>query len=145
MTAPIPTQVSGPNQLSKRTDAGQPLRHIANAKYGEDRDFIAQQKAAPLADGPDRPQGAGVSSLSSEPAAGPPSAGMASPAPPIVPLSAPSQNPGQHVTTGMQTAGPRQRPELKPDQLSQALAPYFAADDTGTLGFLAWQLAEMGL
>jgi hypothetical protein len=47
----------------------------------------------------------------------------------------------------MQMGGPaqRQRPDLKPDQLSESLAPYFAADDTGVLGFLAWQLAEMGL
>lgn len=147
-----PARVSGPGALSQRTDNGQPLRHMANAKYGEDKAFIAQQKAAPLADGPDRPspvavQPGGMSGM------GGPSAGggqVAGPPPELTPLSAPTTRPGEPVTSGAALgpgpgpAGPP-KPQVSAGQLSSALAPYFAADNTGVLREFAWKLSEMGL
>src|SRR4051812_1499780 len=101
-----PAVVSGPGALSKRTDGGQPLRHIADAKYGEDKANIAQQKAAPLANSAD--EGAAGPAPFSAPALaggdGPPGApGPAAPPQPITPFGAPTAMPDQHVTTGMQT------------------------------------------
>jgi hypothetical protein len=76
MTSPTPALVSGPGALSQRTDQGQPLRHIADAKYGEDKENIAQQKMAPLANSAD--QGAAGPSrmpMVDAPSAGPLGAG----------------------------------------------------------------------
>lgn len=150
MTSPTPARVSGPGALAQRTDGGQPIRHIADAKYGEDKAFVEQQKAAPLADGPGQVTAGGQPpSPSAMPSPGPAGGGPGPSAPPpqIIPLSAPTRNPNQPVTTGAQFGPPPKpdKPELKPDQLSQALAPYFAADNTGILVSLAWDLAEMGL
>lgn len=146
MTQPTPTRISGPAQMSQRTDGGQPIRHIADAKYGEDKAFVQQQKGAPLADGPARPE---TPTFAGSPAptglVGP---GPSAPPPEITPLSAPTAYPGQPVTTGMQMGStpPRPpKPDMQPGQLSNALRPYIAADDTGVLGELAWNLAQMGL
>src|SRR3954466_7069798 len=151
MTSPTPARVSGPGALSQRTDGGQPLMHIPDAKYGEDRDNIAQQKMAPLGDSASR-GAAGPASLpglggpGAAPGGPPPAAEPATPSQAITPFGAPSANRDQHVTTGAQF-GPPQPPkvEIKPNQLSQSLAPYFAADDTGVLADFAWKLSQMGL
>lgn len=146
-----PAKVSGPGALSQRTDGGQPLRHIADAKYGEDKANIAQQKAAPLAEAPSMmgaagpvPTSGGVGSPAMNDAPGP-----AAPPQAITPFSAPTQNPDQHVSTGGMPVGqpqpPPGAPNVQPGQLSQALAPYFAADDTGILADFAWKLSEMGI
>lgn len=148
MTSPTPALVSGPGALSKRTDGGQPLRHIADAKYGEDKANIEQQKMAPLGNSADQgaagPPTAGP--MSSGASATPGLAGPAAPPQAITPFGAPSTMPDQHVTTGAQF-GPPQRPKvnIQPNQLSQSLAPYFAADDTGVLADFAWKLSQMGL
>lgn len=144
-----PALVSGPGALSKRTDGGQPLRHIADAKYGEDKANIAQQKAAPLANSADQGAAgpsAGPMSLGGSPTGMAPSPGPAAPPQPITPFTAPSTMPDQHVSTGAQygPAGPAQV-KVQPRQLSDALTPYFAADDTGVLQDFAWKLSEMGL
>lgn len=146
MTTPTPARVSGPGQYSQRTDNGQPLRDLPDAKYGEAKALMDQQRAAPLANGPDRPtpSPSGLGSMPAGPGGEPQTvARMAE----LTPLSAPTARPGEHVTTGMQSGeqGPRQRPELKANQLSDALRPYFAADTTGVLADFAWQLADMGL
>lgn len=154
MTSPTPARVSGPGALSQRTDGGQPLRHIADAKYGEDKANIEQQKMAPLGNSADQgppPMGAAGPSAGQSGMGGPPG-GMAPPpgpaAPPqaITPFGAPTAMPSQPVTTGAQF-GPPPKPEvnIKPNQLSQSLAPYFAADDTGVLAEFAWKLSQMGL
>lgn len=140
--------VSGPGALSQRTDGGQPIRHIADAKYGEDKAFVEQQKMAPLADGgPAGPAPGGAAG----PLAGPPAAspGPTGPPPqPITPFGAPSAMPDQPVTAGAQPFGaPAQPPKinLQPNQLSQALAPYVAGDDSGVLADFMWNLSQMGL
>jgi hypothetical protein len=151
MTSPTPARVSGPGALSQRTDGGQPLRHIADAKYGEDKANIEQQKMAPLGNSADQgaagPGSAGPSTTGLPP--GPVGGGPAGPAAPpqaITPFGAPSTMPDQHVTAGAQF-GPPPPPkvEIQPNQLSQSLAPYFAADTTGVLADLAWKLSQMGL
>lgn len=151
MTSPTPALVSGPGALSQRTDGGQPLRHISNAKYGEDKAFIAQQKGAPLGNSAEGSAGPAPSAMTGATSlGGPPTAGSgptgAPPAQAITPFGAPSANPDQRVTTGMQM-GPPARPQVnpQPQQLSSALAPYFAADDTGILQDFAWELSKMGL
>lgn len=148
MTSPTPARVSGPGALSKRTDGGQPLMHIPDAKYGEDRDNIAQQKMAPLGNSADQGAAGPAPSMpmSSGASAAPGPSGPAAPPQAITPFGAPSTMPDQHVTTGAQF-GPPPEPKvnIKPNQLSQSLAPYFAADDTGVLADFAWKLSQMGL
>lgn len=146
-----PALVSGPGALSQRTDGGQPLRHIADAKYGEDKANIAQQKAAPLANSAD--QGTPPLAPSSSGVGGPgpgPAGGAAPSAPPqaITPFTAPTTNPDQHVTAGMTPFGgqpPRPSVKVQPNQFSQAIAPYVAADDSGILADFMWNLSQMGL
>lgn len=86
-----PAPVSGPGALSKRTDGGPGARQAAsklpNAKYGEQKDFQEIQSGAPMEKG-----GAPVGTLG-EPATPTPSA-------PPPPLDAPSQRPGEVVTSG---------------------------------------------
>lgn len=147
-----PAKVSGPGALSQRTDGGQPLRHIADAKYGEDKANIAQQKMAPLANSAEEgaagpgPATGPMSSGASGGSPTPVSSGPATPPQAITGFSAPSALPDQPVTTGAQFgAPPPPKVNLQPRQLSQALSPYFAADDTGVLQDFAWKLSEMGL
>jgi hypothetical protein len=140
--------VSGPGALSQRTDGGQPIRHIADAKYGEDKAFVEQQKMAPLAEatGP-RPNAVAPPAETGGPVA--PTGQPGGPPPqPITPFGAPTANPDQPVTAGAQPFGaPSQPPKinLQPNQLSQALAPYVAGDDSGVLADFMWNLSQMGL
>lgn len=149
MSSPTPALVSGPGALSKRTDGGQPLMHIPDAKYGEDKANIAQQKMAPLGNsaestGP-RPNAGAPPAETGGPVA--PSGQPGGPPPqPITPFGAPSANPDQHVTAGAQFGPPPEpKVQVQPNQFSNALAPYFAADDTGVLADFAWKLSQMGL
>lgn len=145
-----PALVSGPGSLSQRTDGGQPLRHIADAKYGEDKANIAQQKMAPLGDSADQGPVGPPAAAGPGPAAMAPSNGTAGPAAPpqaITPFGAPTASPDQHVTTGMQQGptSPKPKINLQPNQFSQALSPYVAGDDSGVLAEFMWKLSQMGL
>lgn len=147
MTSPTPARVSGPGALSQRTDGGQPIRHITDAKYGEDRDFIAQQKMAPLAEATQAPVAGGLAMPAPPPTQGPPPSPEGPPQP-ITPFSAPTADPSQPVTTGALPFGAPQPPPqvtVQPNQISQSLAPYFAADTSGVLAEFAWKLSQMGL
>lgn len=91
--------VSGPGALSRRTDGGpaQELAQLPNAKYGENAAFQQQQQGAPVAQTPGPQQ--------------PPQQIQANPAADqVVPLSAPTQRPGEPVTSGA-THGPGPGPE----------------------------------
>ena len=90
-----PAAVSGPGALSKRTDGkpGQALQTLPDAQYGEAADYQQIQQGAPLAK---------ASTLS-------PDAPVADPLASVVPLHAPSQQPGTPVTDGA-AAGPGQGP-----------------------------------
>lgn len=80
-----PAPVSGPGKLSKRTD-GQPIRTLADANYGEQATFRNDQSSAPMAATP-----------------GPTASSAPSPqldTTGLVPLGAPTQRPGEPVTSG---------------------------------------------
>lgn len=151
MTAPG-AQVSGPGALSRRTDTGgQPIRHMADPRYGEDQAFVAQQKGAPLAEAPAGPPGPYPSDLARLSGS---AAGQGQPTPAAAPpreitgFGAPTARPGEPVTTGVPIGpghGPLSPRGAQPGQLSEALAEYFAADDTGLLQDFAYNLAEMGI
>lgn len=89
-----PAPVSGPGAMSRRTD-GQPISTLPDAAYGEQKTFREIQSGAPMGGGgsPEQP-GAGnplpVSPLDTSN---------------VVPLSEPSQFPGEPVTAGAD-AGP---------------------------------------
>lgn len=89
-----PAPVSGPGQLSQRTDGGptQPIRPITGLPYGEGQEAIDQQRQAPL------PQAA-------TPGAPTGSSGAIAAAPEPMPLAAGSLMPDQPVTAGAD-AGP---------------------------------------
>lgn len=140
-----PAPVSGPAQLSQRTDGGpgQAVRALPDAKYGENAAFVSQEQGAPLASSPETP--------SPPPPSGPPP-DQAAPAPgppPLAGFNAPTDRPGEPVTAGS-PLGPGPGPATEQQgpqqgQLSAALQPYFAADDTGYLRLMAEDLARWGL
>lgn len=147
-----PAPVSGPAQLSQRTDGGpgQAVRALPDAKYGENRDYQAQEQGAPLAKQPETPT---PPPPSAQVPAGPPPDQAAQPAPPPGPpltgFNAPTDRPGEPVTAGS-PLGPGPGPQAaaqgpQQGQLSSALQPYFAADDTGYIRLLAEDLAGWGL
>jgi hypothetical protein len=80
---PNPGAVAGPGKLTKRTDLPpkQGIKRLPNPAYGEQKEFMGQQAAAPMA------------------AAGNPLGGN------VVPLNAPTQRPNEPVTAGVD-AGP---------------------------------------
>lgn len=141
-----PAPVSGPGQLSQRTDGGpaQAIQRLPDAKYGENRDFVAQQQGAPLAKTPELPPA--PQQAPAAPAQPPPDQ---APLPPVTGFAAPSDRPNEPVTAGSPLgpgpgpSGSSQTPQQ--GQLSAALAPYFAADDTGFIRLLAEDLASRGL
>ena len=81
-----PAPVSGPGKLSKRTD-GQPIRALSDANYGEQATFRNDQSGAPMASTP------GPTASSMSPVSGLDTSN-------VVPLSEPSQRPGEPVTSG---------------------------------------------
>lgn len=95
-----PAPVSGPGQLSKRTDGGpaQKLRELPDAQYGEAATYRDLQKAAPLAQTPQ----AGRATKTSGSATGV--------TPSVIPLNAPSVRPDEPVTAGS-SFGPGPGPE----------------------------------
>lgn len=92
-----PAAVSGPGNLSQRTDGGpgskkQPIAKIPDAGYGEQAEFRSIQQGAPI-------------QQVSPPAAGAAGGAQAAPTPP--PLDAPTNRPDEPVTAGVDAgAGP---------------------------------------
>lgn len=89
-TSPAP--VSGPGSLSQRTDGGpgQAARYVSGLPYGEGKELMEMQTAAPMEAAPRTPSAAGARADVAQ---------MAQQAP-IVPLGAPSQMPDIPVTDG---------------------------------------------
>ena len=92
-----PAPVSGPAQMSRRTDGGpaskQPARYMGGEGYGENQAFYDLQTSAPM---------------SASPTAQTPnfrSAGASEGSPSFLPLDAPTQRPDEPVTAGAD-AGP---------------------------------------
>lgn len=89
-----PAPVSGPGAASQRTDggAGQPVRALTDAAYGEQATYRADQQGAPMATAQQGPQGAGM-----------PAADTSS----VVGFGEPSAHPNMPVTAGAASgAGP---------------------------------------
>lgn len=101
-----PAPVSGPGALSRRTDGGptQPVRVAPGGEYGSRQEMEAIQGSADM-------QGGG---------------GSTPPPPPTIPLGAPSQSPGEPLTSGA---------DLGPGLGPQAAG--IASDEEATLEQLA--------
>jgi hypothetical protein len=143
-----PAQVAGPGAYSKRTDAGgQPIRALPDPKYGEAQQFEQQQKAAPLAEAPGGPAGAGPADMARKLAAAPgPDVSNQIPPKPMPGLFDPG-DPSIPVTSGAPMgAGPNQvtGPGLPPPRrkTSEQLAEYANGDEA--LTFLVNVLAQQG-
>lgn len=117
--------VSGPGAYSKRTDR-QPVRNPGGLPYGQNQALQQMQEAAPMA--------------------------QSNTLPPVTPIHAPTQNPGEPVTAGV-NAGPGPGPEAltaQPAQpagspLVQALSNASAGDSSGMLASLLAEAMKRGL
>lgn len=88
-----PAGVSGPGPLSRRTDGGpaQALKDLPDAKYGENSQFQALQKGAPLS-----ASGSGASGTGMDPGNLPPNPAAGQ----VVPFNSQSTRPNEPVTAG---------------------------------------------
>lgn len=142
--------VSGPGQLSRRTDAGQQVRDLPNAKYGESKAFVEQQQGAPLAEAqplPGSPAPTTIGDLAAAVAEGRPRP-LPQPGVAPTPFGAATTRPGEPVTAGNLYGpgpGPMGRPQPRPSSLTDAIAPFLSADSTGILADVLSVLAEQGL
>lgn len=97
-TSPAP--VSGPGSLSQRTDGGpahkQSAKYISGLPYGQGQEMMNIQSSAPMEASTPTPNPAPASAIASTNG----QQTIAEPAP-IVPLSAPTQNPNEPVTSGV--------------------------------------------
>lgn len=143
-----PARVSGPGALSQRTDAGgQPIRSLPDPKYGEQGEFAAQQKAAPLAEAPGAPAGPAPSDMARKLMGAPGPEGGPAPEPrqlpglfdqgdPSIPVtSGAPMGPGPNSVTGPGMPVPQRK-------TSEQLADY--AQDDEALTFLVNMLAQQG-
>jgi len=99
--------VSGPGRFSQRTDLGdvQKAQDLPNADYGEQQAFQAQQAGAPMA---------------ADSGQAPPAQAGGNPSAAVIPMSAPSNNPNEPVTSGADSgAGPGLASLGLPNQPSQ--------------------------
>lgn len=96
-----PAPVSGPGAMSARTDGGpQAIQRLSNAAYGEQKNFQQIQQGAPMAGGISPSGGPPPSAFRQAAQTG--GSGNA-----VVPLSEPTQRPGEPVTSGAASgAGP---------------------------------------
>jgi len=135
-----PAPVSGVGKNSRRTDGGpvQVIRNLPDAQYGENKQFLNEQRSAPLAAGP--------AALVPPPSPGgstpPPGPDLAAMAPD---LNAPSARPGEPVTHGAALgpgAGPAALNLPNPQvQQAQSAADYLrqlaASSNNSAIAYLA--------
>lgn len=140
-----PAPVSGPGALSQRTDGTQPRMTLPDAKYGEQSAFQAAQSSAPMAADAGGMGAAAPQQMGPDPSS-------------LVPMGAPTQNPGQPITAGLPfgpgagSTMPPQQPTLTPEE-AQRLRAYIptlvllaSADDASpaTKQFVRQVRAEVG-
>lgn len=95
-----PAPVSGPGELSRRTDGAQPAMEMTGGSYGENAELMGLQTAAPMSQVETNP-------LQMAPQSSTP-AGQA-----VTPLFAPSQRPEEPLTAGMPFGpGPMSAPRM---------------------------------
>jgi hypothetical protein len=113
-TGQVPTAVSGPGALSRRTDT-QPLRDIPGGSFGDRQNLTDQQRSAPL---PDRTGTGGPGGVAPT-AGGPPAQNFGD-------VFAPTDRPAEPVTTGVPGAVSGDYvADLGPDILLRALYAAF--------------------
>lgn len=129
-----PAPVSGPGALSKRTDGGptQGARYMRGGSYGEGKETLGLQQAAPMAAQP-KPRAA-TAPRNVAPV-------------PITSLSAPTQRPDEPLTTGnAMGAGPG--PEIlsapQPKRLSEVFSQIAANDPTNETNLIFQYLQQKG-
>lgn len=117
--------VSGPGPYSERTDR-QPIRNPGGLPYGDNQALTQQQQAAPMAQSPGLP--------------------------PVTPIHAPTENPGEPITAGVDRGpGPgsealtAQPAQAAGSPLTQALSNAAAGDPSGTLASLLVEAMKRGL
>lgn len=126
-----PSPVSGPGKLSRRTDTGpkrntQPVQQISGGAYGERKNLIEQQSAAPMA---------GTTSVPKMD--------------PVVGLFDPTNRPEEPVTAGnVLGAGPGpsalELPNNRPS-ITSTIRRLAAVDQTGEAEVVLQQLSERGI
>lgn len=130
-----PAPVSGPGALSRRTDGGptQGAKQMTGGKYGESKQLMQQQQAAPMAAAP-KPKAGNVHMPQGNP---------------ITALTAPTQRPNEPLTAGAPFgAGPG--PEIlamnqNNQRTSDVIAKLVPFDDTGQLSEFYTYLISRGL
>jgi len=130
-----PAPVSGPGELSRRTDGAQPAMEMTGGTYGENQELMDLQTSAPMAQ------------VETDPSAGAAQAAMAMP--PVTPLFAPSQRPDEPATAGM-PFGPGQMsapmmPVNSSDSLRQTLLMGIQSSNDPELEYIYAQLASRGI
>ena len=126
--------VSGPGKFSVRTDLP------ASQNYGDRKAMQEQIAGAPTARTPD------VRGL---PTGQVQAAAQAAPQAPVTELFAPTQRPGEPITTGI-AAGPGPGPEVmgygrQPEKLSDILSQMLPYDTDGEIAILYQQAVSRGL
>lgn len=126
-----PAPVSGPGELSRRTDGAQPAMEMTGGAYGENADLMALQTAAPM------------SQVETNPQAMAPSAPQK-----ITPLFAPSERPEEPLTAGMPFGpGPMTIPNApinKAESIKQTLLAAIERTNDPELEYIYAQLSERG-
>jgi hypothetical protein len=130
--------------------ADQPIQDLPDAKYGENQEYVAQQKVMPgaAAQGlPPAPQPKQVV----EPGGPVPTDQPSAPVDPLGAFMGPSSRPAEPITAGAPVGpGPNSlalgpNAPVAPDTLSRTLAAYGAADDTGIVAQLAQYFDGMSI
>ena len=126
---------AGPGKFSKRTDG----LSFKSEEYGQGVEQAAIKAGAPMAKTPDV---RGATATDVRQAAGAGSAGA------VTPLFAPTQRPGEPITTGI-AMGPGAGPEVlgmakSVNKLSDALAKMLPYDETGEIAILYQQALSRG-
>lgn len=115
-----PAPVSGPGALSQRTDGGpsdgQKLWHWPDSAYGQQQQYVDQQRAQRLAESNPVPD-------SMSPAGG---GGQGGGGVPVTPIHAPTQNPNEPVTSGVDV-GPGAGSEVLPQPPHPAVQQWVSA------------------
>lgn len=134
-----PAPVSGPGALSRRTDTGQKqgARYMRGGAYGEGKEMMGLQQAAPMAAAPKTPRPAAPTQRPRN-------------LPPLVGLTDPTQRPDEPLTAGMPFgAGPGPEalnlPSTAPRKLSTIFSELAQNDRTGEANAFYQYLSQRGL
>lgn len=140
-----PAPYSGPGKFARRTDGGpgdqrQAAQSMPSQSYGDGADMAQLQTSAPLA------ATGSMNGVEPGAAASPQTANL----PPIIPLDAPTQRPGEPITTGI-SRGEGPGPEIlgmRPvtqEKTSDLLARMLPYDTDGSIAVLYQQLVSRGM